>query len=120
MLVVEDEILVRSVATEFLRNAGYTVIEASNAAEAVAVFRTGKTIDLVFSDVEMPAPDPMDGVGIALWISQHRPGIDVILTSGKRDDARADVAQAFLAKPYRLTQLLLCVRALLEDRQRVE
>lgn len=118
VLVVEDEILVRSVVAEFLRGAGYTVIEASNAAEAVAIFRTGRTIDLVFSDVEMPGPDPMDGVGLALWISQHRPGVDVILTSGKRHDVHAEGAKAFLSKPYRLTEVIVRISAILEDRQR--
>jgi CheY-like chemotaxis protein len=120
VLVVEDEILVRSLVAEFLRQAGYTVIEASNAAEAVAIFGTGRTIDLVFSDVEMPGPNPMDGVGLALWISQHLPGVDVILTSGYRHDAQAVGAKVFLPKPYRLADVGLRIRALLEGRQWVE
>jgi CheY-like chemotaxis protein len=120
VLVVEDEILVRGVVAEFLRGAGYTVIEARNAAEAVALFRIGRTIDLVFSDVEMPGPDSMDGVGLARWISQHRPGVDVILTSGKRHDAHAEGAKAFLSKPYRPTEVIVRISAILEDRQRAE
>ena len=120
VLVVEDEILVRSVVAEFLRDAGYTVIEASNAAEAVAIFGAGRTIDLVFSDIEMPGPNPMDGVGLALWISQHRPGVDVVLTSGYPHDVQAVGAKVFLPKPYRLPEVVFRIRALLDDWQRAE
>jgi CheY-like chemotaxis protein len=120
VLVVEDEIVVRSIVADCLRQAGYTVIEASNAAEAIAIFRTGRTIDLVFSDVEMPGPDRMDGIGLAPWISQHRPGIEVILTSGYGHDADAVGATAFLAKPYRPTEAILRIRSLLEDAERTE
>jgi DNA-binding NtrC family response regulator len=49
ILVVEDNICVRSVTAEVLREAGYSVIEAANAAEAVAVFEAGTAIDLVFN-----------------------------------------------------------------------
>ena len=56
---------------------------------------------LVFSDVEMPGPNPMGGVGLALWISQPLPDVDVILTSGYRHDAQAVGAKVFLPKPYR-------------------
>ena len=117
VLVVEDEILVRSMVAEFLRQAGYTVVEASNAAEAVEIFRTGITINLVFSDITMPGPDAMDGIGLARWIVQHRPAVDVILTSGDRDDAHAVEAAGFLRKPYRLTEAICRIRALLENQQ---
>src|ERR1700680_1905781 len=94
VLVVEDEILVRSVTAEFLRIAGYNVVEAANAAEAVEVFTVGTVIDLVFSDINFLAgpPNSMDGVGLARWVSQRHPGVHVILTSGKSLAARADVA----------------------------
>jgi CheY-like chemotaxis protein len=73
VLVVEDEILMRSVTAESLRIAGYNVVEAANAAEAVAVFTAGTVIDLVFSDINfMAGPNSMDAVGLARWVS--RPG----------------------------------------------
>jgi CheY-like chemotaxis protein len=117
VLVVEDEILVRSVTAEFLRIAGYNVVEAANAAEAVAVFTAGTVIDLVFSDINfMAGPNSMDGVGLARWVSQHHPGVHVILTSGNTQAARAaDVAATFLSKPYRAREAILRISALLED-----
>jgi CheY-like chemotaxis protein len=72
VLVVEDEILMRSVTAESLRIAGYNVVEAANAAEAVAV-TAGTVIDFVFSDINfMAGPNSMDAVGLARWVS--RPG----------------------------------------------
>jgi CheY-like chemotaxis protein len=56
VLIVEDETVLRGIVAEHLCQAGFTVIEATNAAEAVGIFGTGRTIDLVFSDVDMPAP----------------------------------------------------------------
>jgi len=99
---------------------GYDVVESANAAEAVEVFAAGTVIDLVFSDINfIPGPpNSMDGVGLARWVSQHHPGVHVILASGKSKSlaARADVA-AFLPKPYRVREALLLISALLEDPQ---
>ena len=50
------------------------------------------------------------------WVSQHHPGVHVILTSGNTQAARAaDVAATFLAKPYRAREAILRISALLED-----
>src|SRR5262249_53776408 len=111
VLVVEDEILIRSSVAEYLRMAGYKVVEAAKAAEAVAGFASGTGIDLVFSDIEMPGP--MNGVGLAHWVSYNWPGIRVILTSGVRRAAEAREIAAFLSKPYRLAEAALRVRSLL-------
>ena len=54
VLVVEDEVLIRSAVAEYLRIAGNLVVEAANAAEAIAVFAAGVPIDVVFSDIHMP------------------------------------------------------------------
>src|SRR5258707_15324003 len=80
ILVVEDEVLVRIAAAEHLRAAGYAVIEAADAAEAVRLMGAAPSIDLVFSDVDMPGA--MDGNGLRAWILRERPHIKVLLTSG--------------------------------------
>jgi CheY-like chemotaxis protein len=54
VLVVEDEILVRLTIADHLRGAGYEVVEAANATEAIAVFASGELVDVVFTDVQMP------------------------------------------------------------------
>ena len=59
VLVVEDEILIRFLISEHLRDVGFTVIEASNADDAAAVIQSESPVDLVFSDINMPGG--MDG-----------------------------------------------------------
>lgn len=103
ILVVEDEVLVRLVIAEYLRECGYKVHEAANADEAVAVLEApGVSVDIVFSDVVMPGS--MDGFGLAKWVRAHYPKINVILTSSV--DRSADIAGMLceagplLQKPY--------------------
>ena len=114
VLVVEDEILIRSAAAEFLRGAGYKVIEAANAVEAIAVFASRVQIDLVFSDINMPGST--DGVGLARWITDHHPGVQVILTSAISQARRAgEIGAGFLPKPYRLAEAVRRIGSLLND-----
>lgn len=103
ILVVEDEVLVRLVIAEYLRECGYRVHEAAHAHEAIAVLESPEvSIDIVFSDVIMPGD--LDGFGLARWVRAHRPNIEVILTS--TIDRSAEVAGMLceagplLAKPY--------------------
>jgi CheY-like chemotaxis protein len=78
ILVVEDDVLVRMPIAHYLRDCGYKVVEAANADEAVTVLSHKETIiDLVFTDIEMPGA--LDGFGLAQWVREHRPGLDVIL-----------------------------------------
>lgn len=103
MLVVEHEVLIRLVIADYLRECGYRVHEAANAAEAVAVLESGTTsINIVFSDVQMPGD--MDGFGLARWVRAHRPNVRVILTSSveRSADIAATLCEAgpLLEKPY--------------------
>jgi CheY-like chemotaxis protein len=123
ILVVEDEILIRAAVAEYLRISGYTVVEAADAAEAVAVFASGEPIDVVICDVEMPGS--MDGLGLARWINRCHPTIPVLLTSGRgvAISTGKKPRQLFIAKPYRLgelagrLELILASRDLAGDRR---
>ncbi len=102
-MVVEDEILVRSATAEYLRGCGYVAVEAADASEAVAIIQSGTAIDLVFSDIEMPGSEAMNGIGLVQWMARHRPLIPVILTSGRRRSAAEVGAPVmFLRKPYHM------------------
>jgi CheY-like chemotaxis protein len=101
--VVEDEILVRLVIADYLRECGYKVYEAVNAGEAVAMLLAPEvSINVVFSDVQMPGT--MDGFGLARWVRANKPGVQVILTSGVERSANiaATLCEAgpLLEKPY--------------------
>ena len=63
---------------QYLRDCGYKVIEAASGDEAMAVLlHREAVVDVVFSDIEMPGA--VDGFGLAKWIREHRPGLDVVL-----------------------------------------
>lgn len=103
VLVVEDEVLVRLVIADYLRDCGYRVHEAAGAGEAVLILQSPDvSIDIVFSDVQMPGD--MDGFGLARWIRANKPGVQVILTSGveRSADIAATLCEAgpLLEKPY--------------------
>ena len=63
---------------QYLRDCGYKVIEAVSADEAMAVLLHRQTVvDVVFGDIEMASS--VDGCGLARWVREHRPGLDVVL-----------------------------------------
>ena len=113
VLVVEDEILIRAPVAEYLRRLRYTVVEAADAAEAIAVFVSGELIDVVICDVDMPGT--MDGLGLARWINRHHAALPVLLTSGRRIALSGCVtpANSFIAKPYRLAELAKRLKSML-------
>jgi CheY-like chemotaxis protein len=109
ILVVEDELLIRMMISDALREEGFAVIEAVSADEAADILAAGKAIDLVLSDVRMPGS--LDGLGLVRFIKQHFPELPVILTSAHLDpsSALAEGAKHFLRKPYRISTVLTVV-----------
>ena len=119
ILVVEDEVTTRFCLSEHLAECGFAVMEASDAVGAVSILMDFDTpVDVVFSDVSMPGP--MDGLGLARWVHNHRPDVPVILTSGlsqKVIEAKAlgeEIGPTVLPKPYDLDDVERRIRGLLE------
>ena len=103
VLVVEDEVLIRLVIADYLRDCGYKVHEAVSGEEAIAILQAPEvSIDVVFSDVEIPGS--MDGFALARWVRANKPGMEVILTSGieRSADIAATLCEAgpLMKKPY--------------------
>lgn len=99
VLIVEDEPLVRLMGADLLAEAGFEVLEACNAGEALRILEATPEVRVVFSDVEMPGSP--DGLGLAHHICQCWPSMGIVLTSGHL--VRAETiprACRFLAKPY--------------------
>lgn len=119
ILVVEDEVLIRMVIAQYLRDCGYKVIEAANAGEAIAVLHHTETVvDVVFSDIEMPGST--DGFGLSRWIRDHRPGLDVILvgTITRAVKAAGELCeQSSFPKPYEPQAVHDHIRRLLATRK---
>lgn len=114
ILVVEDELLVRCLISEIMRDAGYTVIEAANGDEALEIVRSDISLDLVFSDVKMPGT--VDGLGLLEVVKSSRPQTPVLITSGHCDPTLAldGGAAHFLRKPYDLDAVIKLIGHLLE------
>ncbi|MDP1961038.1 MAG: response regulator [Reyranella sp.] len=104
ILVVEDVVLVRLVVAEQLRQAGFDVIEARTADEAIRLLGAPLPIDLVFSDIHLPGSS-LDGFGLARWITDKRPETKVLLTSGQVPSPGPN-GEDLLVKPYKYPELI--------------
>ncbi len=117
VLLVEDENAVRRAAAEFLNQQGYSVLEAKDGVDALAVAKGhDKNIDLVVSDVVMPN---MSGGQLAKELAELRPHTKVLFVSGYAgkmvlDHKVIDLEANFLQKPYTLKQLSGKIRAALD------
>ena len=98
ILLVEDEPLVRWTAHDGLEGAGYEVVEAENAAEALAILEARRDVGVLFTDVNMPGP--MDGLSLAELVHAKWPDIRLVVTSGRGLDRPLPDHGAFLTKPY--------------------
>jgi two-component system, cell cycle sensor histidine kinase and response regulator CckA len=108
MLLVEDDPAVREIGVMMLKHLGYTVLDARDGVDAVAVYqRHQDVIRCVLTDLTMPR---MDGWDTLAALRKIDPGVPVILASGY-DQAEVmagdhpELPQAFLRKPYSIAVL---------------
>jgi PAS domain S-box-containing protein len=119
VLMVEDDIGVRHMATRVLLSYGYHVLEAAGGPEALQISEQyEKPIHLLLADVVMPR---MNGRELVNRLRGHRPGVPVLYISGYADNAILQLGilppdTAFLPKPFSVEELILKVRALMANR----
>ena len=117
VLVVEDEVSVRSLVRGVLESRGYRVLEACHGADALSISdQHGGPIHLLLTDVVMPE---MSGRDLASRVMPRRPEIRVLYMSGYTDDAIVhngvlDAGTAFLQKPFTPDALARKVREVLD------
>lgn len=120
ILLVEDEPAVRRATSSALRRHGYTVVEATQGAEALERFAASKApIDLVLTDLVMPGG--MGGRDLAARLVSIRPGLKVVFMSGYSletagRELKLGPREAFLQKPFETQSLLETLRTLLDAR----
>jgi len=118
VLVVEDEESVRTVAARILESSGYTVLTASDAEEAAALFeRRGEEIALLLTDVIMPG---MSGRQLSERLAAQRPSLKVLFMSGYTDNVIMhhgvlDPGTPFIQKPFVPDALARKVREVLDS-----
>ena len=98
VLVVEDETLIREFVAEELEEAGYAVVMANNADQAIAILEARQDIHLVFTDIDMPGS--MDGLKLAAAIRDRWPPVHIIITTGKVRPLEIPANALFIPKPY--------------------
>jgi len=116
ILVVEDNAGLRRIVVRQLGEAGYHVLEAPDAEEAMAIIDSAEPIHLLLTDVVMPGA--MDGRDLARVAVARRPSLRVLLTSGFPDarwGGSSSRTGRLLSKPYRKEELRRAVRDVLDE-----
>src|SRR5215470_1349816 len=114
VLVVEDEVLIRLMAEDIVREAGFHAIGASGADEAIRILEGRSDIGVVFTDIQMAGS--MDGLGLVEVIRDRWPDIAVVVTSGRHNGHHIDLPSRarFLPKPYQSNQVAAALRELIK------
>lgn len=110
-LLVEDELLIRELAYEYLRDFGFEVTIARDATEALGILREGHRFDLLFTDIRMPGG--MDGRELAQEAKQMVEGLRVIYATGYADGGTPlERGEKLIGKPYTMSALREALKAL--------
>src|SRR5580704_12201393 len=113
ILVVEDETIIRMGAVQMLEEAGFAVLEADNAQDAVSILESRNDVRAIFTDINMPGT--MDGMRLARMVRGRWPPIHLIVTSGLMSPDTDDLPPGgrFIRKPYDSAQVIGTIRELL-------
>ncbi|GAB4314229.1 MAG: hypothetical protein Kow0074_01110 [Candidatus Zixiibacteriota bacterium] len=112
ILIVDDELVIRSLLSEMLSEEGFTVVTAPDGKSGLEMMNSGN-VDLVISDVHMPV---MDGTKLVSELRKMDPDLPVIVMNSipDRDIATPadDRAIATVNKPFDLHELRTTIRRL--------
>jgi DNA-binding NtrC family response regulator len=114
VLVVEDEELVRLDSCQRLEDAGFTVLEASSAEEALALLHAHSEIRVLVTDVKMPGW--MSGIDLARFVGKERPEVSILVTSAyfTAEEGELPENMTVFPKPFAADALVREVRMLLK------
>ena len=110
VLIVEDEMMLRMRVVDMVEDAGYTPLEALDAAEAVAILESRSDVALMCTDIQMPGQ--MGGVGLAHAVHERWPAIKIIVVSGQLKLQNLDLPphSRFLGKPLNAGEVIAEMR----------
>ncbi len=100
LLLVEDEFLIRMTLSEALTDAGFEVLEAEDADQALELLASDSTIRLLLTDIQLPGS--CNGQVLVERARQTRPALPVIFMSGRLNTSTAGQVgrDRYIAKPY--------------------
>jgi CheY-like chemotaxis protein len=110
VLLVEDEALIRMSAADTLDDAGYRVVEAVHADEALLLLQARPDIQVLVTDVDMKGGS-IDGFALARQVHERWPWVAIIVMSGRMMPGPGDLPEKaeFITKPYRSSALVEAV-----------
>jgi CheY-like chemotaxis protein len=113
ILIVEDEAIIRMEAVQMLEDEGFTVLQASNAHDALGILENRRDVRALFTDINMPGS--LDGLRLAGMVRGRWPPIHLIVTSGllSPNDDDLPPGAKFIRKPYDPAQVISIIHALL-------
>jgi PAS domain S-box-containing protein len=116
ILVVEDEAGLRELLEESLTNYGYKVLTAADGQRAIAIFLDYRNIKLVLSDIGLPS---IGGIDLSETLKRLNPEVKIILASGfveevERKKMLEQGVDRFIQKPYRIDEILVGIREVLD------
>ena len=98
VVVVDDDVFERMGASGMFLDAGYRVLEAADADEALRFFEANADVRVLFTDVSMPGS--MSGSDLAHQVAERWPGVGIIVTSGRPRPHKLPLSMLFHDKPY--------------------
>lgn len=100
VLVVEDEAILLFSISDELQEAGFRVLEAADAQQALTLLERHPDVKVIFTDINMPGS--MDGLALARYVRDRWPPIRIVVTSGKQRPSDQDLPEEklFVSKPY--------------------
>lgn len=110
VLVVDDEVFVRMLVADVLDEAGFEVIEASNAQAALVQLEQTEGVRVLFTDINMPPG--MNGLQLAEQVHQRWPQIGLVVASGYERPSPDQIADSgiFVPKPFRPEDIISAVQ----------
>ena len=117
VLVAESDIFARMVLAQFLRECGYDVLEAGTSEDVLALFRSGRRIDVILLDAQISGG--LAGFTLTRQIRENFPGTEIVLTFGvvKAAEKAADICdEGPLERPYHPQEIVRRIKRLREKR----
>jgi DNA-binding NtrC family response regulator len=113
VLIVEHHELLQSLTADIMAEAGFTVLQASDADQALAILKSRSDIAVLLTSVAMPGS--MDGLGLARRVSKRWPGIKIIIASSqaRRTGPNLPTGSRFFLKPYHSEVMISEIHAMI-------
>lgn len=105
ILVVDDEEDLRQVLVAYLKQLGYSVLEAENGEKALLILKENVNVDLLLSDIAMPGK--YNGIELASIVENIFPNLKIILTTADLSQVETKNKYEVLIKPYNFADLML-------------